>query len=265
VILGTSELRRVVALLAYPVVEANVDHPRLDDESTWRAFIDVAAPPTREALLAEIWPRPFSRETLGTASARARVRRWAEAGRPIADATLISRRLVCVTEREMRDVVVHALATQVPQPVVFFALQNCWVLGLGWSSEGSRSTAPPFPGVLPEPLQLLQLSGASRDVEHVAALFAHELSHSWLLPPASPLEEMESLVEREAKYRGLEEIAIARGRWDVVAELEIPSERAAAALARSWGFRGRAADGEACVRNLRHRLIRRAASLQHDR
>lgn len=185
-------------------------------------------------------------ELIPTDAARARLRRWALAGRPVPDRGALA---IVGAEPEMRAAVVGAIA-RLPDCVVAHLVTNTIVVLVGkrcngWASHLPALTAPS------EPAQIIALSDVS-EVDETAAIFAHEAAHCFLSLPvlgAAPSQhahrdaeaqtELMNTLVREWHVTDPRSFNRARDEW-MVAE-----------LARSWGFTGRAVDADRFDTDLR--------------
>lgn len=206
----------------------------------------------RRAALPGLAPRELSRidwlhdELLSTEDARARLRSWIAAGRPV----VAPEQLAFVGDDEIRGVVHRALGL-IPPPVVHYLVTSCLVIEVGRSAKGFWCAFPPF-STTP---QLIAISGSNPDNVLVAGVFAHEGAHAWLEPRdlPVPMTAEERLDRKQTLYRLADEwgFSVPYARAGVAER----RERRAAALAARWGFQGPAADAVTCGRAEHRRVL----------
>jgi hypothetical protein len=234
---------RVGALAHFPAVPSIIDA----GEGPWASFTALSTPPDRRRVLDVLVPR-FSEELIPTPAAEERLANWFALHRPPYSRRTIGRDLVVLGLDRVRRTLVAALR-RMPAPVVHHVLRGVWILGSERGNAGWAWQAPPYPA---GPLQLICLDG-KLDLPELWTTFAHEVSHCWLLPVAS-LDRVPRIDERARAADLPRRMAIQWRRPDLVMNLTRATSRAAAlterqaaALARSWGFVGRAADPDLCA------------------
>jgi hypothetical protein len=227
--------------------------------------------PEERAAAIPDWMNPCM---IATPHAEARLRRWVEAGGMKEPDSLDRRReligdIWTVGDEGLR-VCLHEALERLPPPVLQHLVYNAGIATLGVSVRGWCLTRWPHEGQIEGTQWLIaefKASSVPNEVpssEEFMATVGHEAAHAWLLPPmplqAPPLTDGERAAGRDHHAR----LLACAHEWGLVGQVserfEEP-ERQAGALARAWGFRGAAADGDGCARGLRAHMKARAAAL----
>jgi hypothetical protein len=181
-------------------------------------------------------------ELILTAAGHARLMAWAavcdDVQRPNLPAAVIRQRIVYVGDSEILDVITLALARIAP-PVCDTVLAQALFVGVGRSANAWVSVSPAASESKPA---IIAISGVQRNDNELATTVAHECAHAWLHTPWNG-ERNHTTAERRAF---VEDRAFDGIPTRFVAHVVQCCERQAAALARAWGFTGRAADVSRC-------------------
>jgi len=225
-------------------------------EDAWSTFTSMSTPPGRRAVLDVLAPK-FTPELLATPAAEDRLCDWFSLDRPTPSFRNLKRDLVAPGLDTVRRMLIAAVR-RMPACVAHWLLHHTWILGVGRAQHGWCWQAPPYPvGVL----TLIVLDG-KLPIHDLWPVFAHECAHSWLLPTA-PSANVPTLRERQSAANLTKRLAMEWHRPDLLnQEIHRTARRAAlddwqaAALARSWGFEGTAADPEHCAEVTRFAAMR---------
>jgi hypothetical protein len=181
-------------------------------------------------------------ELILTAAGRERLMAWAagcaDVQRPSLPAAAIRARIVYVGDPEILDVIASAMA-RIPPPVCDTVLDQALFVGVGRSAKAWASVSPASSEARPA---IIAISGAQRNDNELATTVAHECGHAWLHTPWNG-ERNQTTAERRAF---VEDRAFDGVPAELVTHVVQCCERQAAALARAWGFTGRAADVFEC-------------------
>jgi hypothetical protein len=212
--------------------------------------IELLAPmPVLEAVH---WPPAGALPAMtSTDAGRVRLRRWIDAGFPSVPSATI--RVVTACARQ-HQAILGGLG-RLPDPVRCHLQRNGVIVALTDSQGGFQAHLPRLASP-DEPWQIIVLTAHDVGAGEFLARLGHEVAHAWLEPPADAAPEPDDpTVEIERQHLTVTLAA----EWAMPEAALKPyrlQEWRAGALARDWGFVGRAADPDACMR---------AATLPGDR
>jgi hypothetical protein len=171
-----------------------------------------------------------------TDGARARLRRWVDAGRPDPPAHCLAGFLG--PERGIFNAFERAVARIPAPPVRWFVARNVVGVGVGDRANGWVITWPTsLTTGADEALQLAAV-GDAPNAEELESTIAHELVHCWL----EPVQSAWSGPTVEGLRDPPDFAKLAAGWGASFRNLVRLDEWRVASLAQSWGFRGRASD-----------------------
>jgi hypothetical protein len=284
--IGRTDFRIVAECLNWPAVEVPYATTVTLDagEEAWRPFLEQATPPLRAAVLASVAPW-LGPEMLATEPARARLRRWSEAGglaeadTPEARKATIAR--IPIVGDDLLEPLVQRALLRMPPPVLDHLRRHSVLLPVGLSCAGFAALEPlhepdavEVRRLLPirygghvgrlarllRPLRLARTDQrASDEEEEFLALVAHEVAHSWLVAsprPSGHLPRVEAIERHETYIR----CAAEWGLLDRVIRPLQRDEHQAEGLALAWGFT-RATRGDACAWNAGRMVLAEAAAI----
>ena len=236
-VISREPFARLGRLARWPAVPGELEA----GQEAWAEFVSLATPRDRQRLLDAAWPW-FSPELIASEPATERLESWFALGGPTLSRRTVARDLIVLGLDGVRALLVSALR-RCPPPVVHHVVHRVWVLGCGRGLSGWMSQAPPWP--ISGTVQLVVLDGKLPGQE-LLGLLAHEVAHSWLLPTAPPAD-VQRIRERVVHRQRISRLAHAWHLPNPLVRGVERDERAAAALARAWGFDGPAADPDYCA------------------
>jgi hypothetical protein len=141
-------------------------------------------------------PRVFAPESLATPAAQSRLRRWADAGCPVASVDDVT----YYGDPEVGELVRRALS-MLPAPVLWHVATHVLILGVGRQYLGFCTPNPAVPAPSGEQPSLVVVNGADEDDDEVIGLVLHELAHAYLcdVETEEPVKPMPLPEQREVR------------------------------------------------------------------
>jgi hypothetical protein len=227
---------------------------------------------------ARLWPPWATAALVATEAAKARLHQWAAHRGGLDEPDDEAARLQLAADIHMaadpalRDLAFATFA-KIPRPVLDHLVRNASVVLAGVGVAGwcvpTRQRAEQTEGrqILVATFAPAHVPSAISSAEEFQAVLAHEAAHSWTEPPvpldAAPVTRQERDDQTDAGLR-LQALAVEWRMTEKLVEPEEEAERVAGALARSWGFRGQAADGSSCARARRNAVLASAVKVHAE-
>ena len=205
---------------------------------------------------AGLLPPWMCRELIATPASRERLRLWIDAGSPMTRPEDVPAAGVDL-EPELR-----AALAELPPPVLLHLARSGYVLALGRAVAGWCATPPPPRADAVEGRRVLVCQWRGDAADFRSTTF-HEVSHHYLEQGPAITREPLPLDATRERHEDRATLVRCAAEWDLLPRIVNPAaacEMRAAALARSWGATGSAADGCAQRRFTATRIGQEAAA-----
>ena len=196
----------------------------------------------------------LSSDLIATPAAAARLRSWAEEGRPGPDI----RRLVYQGDDEV-GAVLRDVLRRLPPVLARFIIENVSIRGVGASSRGWAA-----PASRPRRVYEVVVDG-SLEADDLAGVIVHEACHCWLGDVADRPPGEGEVEAQEQRRRQWALLACEAGRVDETVRAWARREMRTCRLVRALGFGGIGADVEGAARLARREFEEAATGAVLDR